>query len=81
MYIDPLNYLDNLKCSISSENQKNEVYRLFKALKCRLEDFERIYKLKHSNCLSSSVWFLLTDLNLSNLQLEIIPDENVLSSL
>nr|CAH8841786.1 unnamed protein product [Trichobilharzia regenti] len=81
MYIDPLNYLDNLKCSISSENQKNEVYRLFKALKCRLEDFERIYKLKHSNCLSSSVWFLLTDLNLSNLQLEIIPDENVFSSL
>ncbi|CAH8495174.1 unnamed protein product [Heterobilharzia americana] len=80
MYTDPLNYLDNLKSSVSNENQKKELYKLFKALKCRVEDFERIYKLKHPNCLCS-VWFLLTDLNLSNLQLKLMPDANVFSNL
>ncbi|CAH8496031.1 unnamed protein product [Schistosoma intercalatum] len=80
MYIDPVNYLENFIHSLSDNNNtdKLELNKLLQALKCRLEDYQRIYQSNHhpySNL--SHLWLLITDLNLSNIQLKLIPNENI----
>ncbi|RTG83351.1 uncharacterized protein DC041_0002134 [Schistosoma bovis] len=82
MYIDPVNYLENFIHSLSDNNNNNndklELNKLLQALKCRLEDYQRIYQTNHhpySNL--SHLWLLITDLNLSNIQLKLIPNENI----
>ncbi|CAH8297590.1 unnamed protein product [Schistosoma turkestanicum] len=82
MYIvNPVNYLENFKNSLHNPIEQLNIEHLIQAIKCRLEDFVRhIYQIKHSNC-PRNIWFLLTDMNLSNLQLKCIPNENVFGNL
>ncbi|VDP21134.1 unnamed protein product [Schistosoma margrebowiei] len=81
MYINPVNYLENFIHSLNDNTDKFELNKLLQALKCRLEDYQRIYQSNHSNSNLSNLWLLITDLNLSNIQLKFIPNENIFSNL
>ncbi|CAI2725988.1 unnamed protein product [Schistosoma spindalis] len=85
MYIDPVNYLETYIHSLSDNNiDKFELNKLLQAFKCRIEDYQRRYKSNHLNSILSNhnkIWLLLTDLNLSNIQLKLIPNENIFGNL
>ncbi|KAK4469068.1 hypothetical protein MN116_006657 [Schistosoma mekongi] len=79
---DPVKYLVNyLNSPTINSNEKIQLNKFLNAFLCRLNDFIYTYKLHHSNCLSLNRWFLLTDMNLSNIQLKLMPNENVFSNL